>query len=167
MLKIVRRDPLTLVTDDPGDTRGLGRLIATHGLQPSDVIALSGPLGAGKTVFVKGLAEGLGVGKEQPVTSPTFVLLNKYLGRVPLYHFDAYRLRSAMDMFEIGCEEQFFGAGVSAVEWADRCPECLPEERLWIRIEIAGPTSRKITLMPCGARWAVFVSTLAERINAV
>jgi len=166
MLKIVERDPLTIVTEAPDDTLALGRLIARHGLRPSDVIALAGPLGAGKTVFVKGLAEGLGVEKAQPVTSPTFVLLNKYQGRMPLYHFDAYRLRSAAEMFEIGCDEIFFGPGVSVVEWADRVPECLPDERLWIRIEITGPATRRITLTPHGERWAGFVSSLAKQVNA-
>ena len=166
MLKVEAQNPLTIVTEAPDDTLALGRLIARHGLQPSDVIALSGPLGAGKTVFVKGLADGLDVEKAQPVTSPTFVLLNKYRGRVPLYHFDAYRLRSAAEMFEIGCEEIFFGPGVSVVEWADRVPECLPDERLWIRIEITGPATRRITLTPHGERWTGFASSLAGRINA-
>jgi tRNA threonylcarbamoyladenosine biosynthesis protein TsaE len=164
MLKIERHEPLILVSEDAADTRHLGRLIAQHGLRPSDVIALSGPLGAGKTVFVKGLAEGLGVEKAQPVTSPTFVLMNKYAGRMPLYHFDAYRLRSAADMLDIGCEEIFFGPGVSVVEWADRVPECLPDERLWVRIEIIGPASRRIALTPLGERWAGFVASLAKAI---
>ncbi len=164
MMRVEQRSPLIVVTESVSDTRSLGVLIAER-LRQGDVIALSGPLGAGKTVLVKGLAEGLGVGKRQPVTSPTFVLMNKYGGRMPLYHFDAYRLRSAADMLALGCEEIFFGSGVSVVEWADRVPECLPEEYLLVSIEILGQDSRRIVFTPRGARWADFALELAGRLR--
>ena len=164
-MKIERLMPLAIASEEVGDTLRLGRALAENGLQASDVIALTGPLGAGKTVLVKGLAEGLGVRSGQAVTSPTFVLLNKHLGRVPLYHFDAYRLRSATEMLDIGCEEIFYGSGVSVVEWADRVRGCLPKERLDIRIEISGAASRRLTLTPHGARWRRFVAALAGRLT--
>lgn len=164
-MKAGNRKMLTVTTESAQETRALGRLIAETGLQTSDVIALCGPLGSGKTMLVKGLAEGLGVGKEIPVTSPTFVLLHKYIGRVPLYHFDAYRLRCAREMFDIGCEEIFYGQGVSVVEWADHVPECLPEEHLTIRIEITGPSTRRFLITSEGERWKTFLATLRKRLR--
>jgi tRNA threonylcarbamoyladenosine biosynthesis protein TsaE len=165
VLRLELREPLTISSEDASDTLALGRLLGELSLRPADVIALVGPLGAGKTVLVKGLADGLGVRPAKAVSSPTFVLLNKHMGRLPLYHFDAYRLRSAADMFAIGCEEVFFGPGVSVVEWADHVPECLPEEHLFLRIEITGPSSRRITLSPRGERWASLVAILCERVR--
>jgi len=115
-------------------------------LRPGDVLALVGTLGSGKTYLTKGIAAGLGAAR-QDVKSPSFVLLNIYEGgRLTLYHFDAYRLRTAQDMFALGCEEIFASGGVSVVEWADRVPECLPEERVEIRIDIVGGTEREFSI---------------------
>jgi tRNA threonylcarbamoyladenosine biosynthesis protein TsaE len=114
--------------------------------RPNDVIGLEGTLGAGKTQFVKGLARGLGVPEKQRVTSPTFVLLNKYEGRLPIYHFDAYRLADSTDMEEIGCEEVFSSGGVSVVEWADHVVECFPDNCLWTRITITGLNTRAFSI---------------------
>jgi len=133
-------------------TRALGARLA--GLLPAGaVVGLSGPLGAGKTVFVQGLAEGLRVPREARVTSPTFVLLRIYPGRtLRLYHFDAYRLSGPAELVDLGALE-IFGApgGVSAVEWADRVAGALPAERLDLSIEITGEATRLLTLAARGA----------------
>lgn len=132
----------------PARTVEAGRLLG-QAAGPGMVIALEGELGTGKTVLVKGVAEALGVDARK-VTSPTFVLVNEYAGRMPVYHFDAYRLGGAGDMIAIGCEEMFSGEGVSLVEWADRVAECLPAERLDIRLRHAGDTLREIDLLARG-----------------
>ena len=98
------------------------------------LICLDGDLGAGKTVFAKGLAKGLGV--EDDIVSPTFVLFNVYeKGRLPLYHFDVYRIEEPEEMYEIGYEEYFFGTGVCLVEWASLIEELIPNEAVHILIE--------------------------------
>lgn len=94
-------------------------------LKPGDIVCLYGELGAGKTTFCQGALKALGV-KEQ-VTSPTFTIVHEYMGRLPVYHFDVYRVHSANDLFEIGYEEYFFGTGVCFIEWAELIEELLPE----------------------------------------
>lgn len=118
---------------------------------PNDVIGLLGVLGAGKTRFVKGLARGLGVGQEVPVVSPTFVLMRSYAGRLMLHHFDAYRLRGAAQMEDIGCAEAFEDGGVSVIEWADNVAQCLPPEHFLLSIRVTGPTARAFLLEARGA----------------
>jgi tRNA threonylcarbamoyladenosine biosynthesis protein TsaE len=104
-------------------------------LTPGTIIGLNGELGAGKTVFVKGIARGLNT-KEEP-NSPTFVIMNKYEGRIPLYHFDLYRISSAEELEAIGYEDYFYGNGVTVVEWSDRVKEIFPDQT--IRVEITIP----------------------------
>lgn len=121
----------------PAETLAAGRALAA-GLRAGDVLALVGPLGAGKTQFVKGLAAGLGLDAEG-VTSPTFTLLHEYRrpgARLPLCHFDFYRLETAAEAAALGLEEIFDGDGVTAVEWADRFPELLPPGARWLRFGI-------------------------------
>lgn len=101
---------------------------------PGDIILLNGELGAGKTVFSKGFGEGLGI--EEPISSPTFTLVQIYEeGRLPLYHFDVYRIADISEMDEIGYEDYFFGDGVCLVEWAVRIGELLPEKTISVTIE--------------------------------
>ena len=127
----------------------LGALFA--GLcRPNDVIGLQGTLGAGKTCFVKGMARGLGVKDEGAVTSPSFVLLHEYRGRLALYHLDAYRLEDARQMDEIGCQEIFDSGGVSVVEWADHVLGCLPPEHFMLAIRLAGTSKREFSLSAAG-----------------
>src|SRR5205823_3419664 len=119
------------------DTARLGRQFADV-LFPGAVVALIGQLGAGKTHLVRAVAEGLGITNSRVVNSPTFVLIQEYQARLPIYHFDAYRLRTAAEFADLGANEYFEGAGVCFVEWADRVVPCLPAERLNVRIEVTG-----------------------------
>ncbi|MFO8058088.1 MAG: tRNA (adenosine(37)-N6)-threonylcarbamoyltransferase complex ATPase subunit type 1 TsaE [bacterium] len=136
-----------LQTDSADSTRELAVRLAS-GLVPGDVVALSGELGAGKTVFVQGIAQGLGVEEEFLVTSPTFVILHEYPGRMPLYHFDFYRLKSRQEAEGVGYEDYFEAEGVCAVEWAQRFPEIFSARTLWVRMEIKSETKRLIELIP-------------------
>ena len=132
-------------TNSADETRDLGRQIAAH-LKPGDVIALVGPLGAGKTQFVKGLAAGLGVGDPRSVNSPTFVLVQEYHGRLTLYHLDAYRLGSVKELSAIGFDELCDAGGVVVVEWADRVRSLLPESAIGIELAPTGESTRRVTL---------------------
>lgn len=115
---------------------------------PGDILLLEGDLGVGKTVFSKGFGKGLGV--EEPISSPTFTIVQVYDGgRLPLYHFDAYRIGDVEEMEEIGYEDYFFGQGVCLIEWASRIEEILPEGCILIRIEKdleQGLQYRKVTV---------------------
>lgn len=115
------------------DTFDMGRQIGEKAV-PGDVYTLVGDLGVGKTVFTKGLAKGLGI--EEPVSSPTFTIVQIYEeGRMPLYHFDVYRIGDVEEMDEIGYEDCIYGEGVSLIEWADLIEEILPEHYVEIKIE--------------------------------
>ena len=120
------------ITHSPEETRALGRTLA-QALQGGAVVAFTGDLGAGKTAFVSGMAEGLGI--EERVTSPTFTIVNEYEGgRLPLFHFDMYRLGSADELFHIGWEDYLARGGVCAVEWSENVDEALEEDT--IRVDI-------------------------------
>ena len=115
------------------DTRAFGLKLAEEAT-PGTVYALIGDLGTGKTTLTKSIASGLGI--QRHITSPTFTIVQEYReGRLPLFHFDVYRLRNAEDLFEIGADEYFYGRGVCVVEWADLVMEALPEDTKFIFIE--------------------------------
>jgi len=134
------------------DTLALGRRLG-RAARAGDCLALVGELGSGKTHLAKGIAEGLGAASAREVASPTFVLCREYLGgRIPFYHFDAYRLRGATDLEAIGSDEVLSGDGLSAVEWADRAPEALPPDHLEVRLEVAGEAERRMTFVAHGPR---------------
>jgi tRNA threonylcarbamoyladenosine biosynthesis protein TsaE len=137
-------------------TKELGRRLAER-LFPGAVVALIGPLGAGKTQLVRAIAEGLGIPDARIVSSPTFVLIQEYEARLPIYHFDAYRLRGESEFDELGAHEYFQGAGVCLVEWADRVPRSMPAERLEIRLIVVGETARRAELTACGDRYAAIL----------
>ncbi|MBQ7850848.1 MAG: tRNA (adenosine(37)-N6)-threonylcarbamoyltransferase complex ATPase subunit type 1 TsaE [Clostridia bacterium] len=140
-------------TRSPEETRAFGRSLAQK-LQPGDVLLLWGNLGAGKSEMTRGIAEGLGV--SGPVTSPSFTILNVYDdGRIPLYHFDWYRLESAEELYEMGMDEYLGGDGVAVVEWPSQCPEAIPETYLSVELKPVGDTEREITLTPMGAFRAI------------
>jgi tRNA threonylcarbamoyladenosine biosynthesis protein TsaE len=138
-------------TRSPAETTGLGTRLASH-LAPGDFIALTGDLGAGKTQFAKGVASGLLVDPSLCVTSPTFTLLNVYSGRIPLYHFDFYRLHGQQDAIDLGFEEYFYGDGVCLIEWGERLGDEMPQEHLLIRFTITEEEQRLLTFIPCGER---------------
>ncbi|MHB8707813.1 MAG: tRNA (adenosine(37)-N6)-threonylcarbamoyltransferase complex ATPase subunit type 1 TsaE [Desulfuromonadales bacterium] len=115
----------TTITADPAETRALGRQIGLLA-HPGLVVLLAGELGAGKTCFAQGVADGLGIPAGNPVTSPSYTLLNIHQGRLPLYHFDLYRLAAVDDLEDLGYDEIAEGDGVTLVEWADRLSTPLP-----------------------------------------
>ena len=134
--------------------RCLGKVLET-----GCVIGLVGDLGAGKTCFVKGIAGGLNDIPEREVTSPTFTIIQEYDGKIPLYHFDAYRLEGSEDLIDIGFDDYVEGQGVSVIEWADNISDALPEERLLIDIELAGENDR---CFKCGAKGVKHEAVLDE-----
>lgn len=150
-------ESITVDASDLDASVQLGRRLGSM-LCPGSIVALIGPLGAGKTHFVRSVAEGLGISDSRLVTSPTFVLIQEYQARLPIYHFDAYRLRSPAEFADLGVHEYFDGDGVCLIEWADRVEELLPRERLTITISVTGPTSRRYQLVgqiDRAAEWCV------------
>ena len=131
------------ITNSPEETEALGAALANV-LTPGTVIAYRGDLGAGKTAFTRGLARGLGC--KELVTSPTYTIVNEYLGgRLPLFHFDMYRLRSADDLWDIGWEDYLDRGGVCAVEWSENVAEAM-EDAISVTIEKLGEDTRRITI---------------------
>ena len=134
---------MEFITNSPQETEALGQKLGQM-LPAGTVIAYRGDLGAGKTAFTRGLARGLGI--QDPVTSPTYTIVNEYLGgRDPLFHFDMYRLHSADDLFDIGWDDYLERQGICAVEWSENVAEAL-EDPLTVTICKTGEESRKITL---------------------
>ncbi len=130
------------ISNSAAETEEAGASVARE-LNPGDVLAITGELGAGKTQFVKGVARGLG--SAAAVTSPTFTLVHEYSGgRLPLYHFDLYRLENAQALRAIGFDEYVFGNGVSVIEWADKFPAVIPPRSRWIRLQIASGKVRHL-----------------------
>lgn len=137
--------PETHTTRSPAATGELGRRLAER-LRPGDCLALTGPLGAGKTALVRGIAAGLGVADSRMVSSPTYVLVQEYPGRVPIFHIDLYRMvRPAEELADLGLDEML-AAGVVLIEWADRAADSLPRPRWAIDIELVGPRGRRFTV---------------------
>lgn len=134
-----------MITTSPDDTQALAAQVAAQ-LVPGSVLRLDGPLGAGKTCFVQGLARGLGVPSHVRIHSPTFTLLNIYDGRLPLYHFDWYRLEREQELASLDLEEYFDGAGISVVEWGEKFPAVFPARTNIIRLTIRSATERDISL---------------------
>ena len=134
---------MEFITNSPQETERVGAALGAV-LQPGTVLAYEGDLGAGKTAFTRGLARGLGATEQ--VTSPTYTIVNEYLsGRLPLFHFDMYRLRSADDLWDIGWEDYLDRNGVCAVEWSENVREAL-EAPVTVRIEKLGEEARRITI---------------------
>ena len=131
------------ITNGPGETEALGAALGRV-LPAGSVVAYRGGLGAGKTAFTRGLARGLGV--TDSVTSPTYTIVNEYLsGKMPLFHFDMYRLKSADDLFDIGWDDYLERGGVCAVEWSENVDEAM-ENAVWVHIERLDETCRRITI---------------------
>lgn len=123
-------------SNSPKDTYEIGRNLGSKA-KSGEIYCLTGELGSGKTLFSQGFAEGLGI--KEPVNSPTFTLIQEYEeGRLPLYHFDVYRIENEDEMFEIGYEDYFYGSGVCLVEWANLIEAIIPENAVWISLERDG-----------------------------
>ncbi len=133
----------TFISNSPAETEAIGRQLAAH-IDVGSILALKGDLGSGKTLLVKGLVAGLGGSGD--VTSPTFTIVHEYRGgRVPVYHFDFFRLEDRQSVARLGLDDYFFGDGVSVIEWADRFREFVPDQARWILFEIKSENTRAIT----------------------
>lgn len=142
----------TLRLSSPKATLALGERLGAL-LEPGDFVALSGPLGAGKTLLVRGAAKGAGVPEDERTSSPTFALVHTYRGgRVPLQHMDLYRLSGARELFALGFDNLLAEPVATLCEWPERAGEALPPERLELRLTLLGPASRSVELVAYGAR---------------
>jgi tRNA threonylcarbamoyladenosine biosynthesis protein TsaE len=151
----------TLDIPDLAATESFGRRLGELQL-PGAVIALVGQLGAGKTHLTRAIAEGLGVRNPAAVNSPTFVLIQEYPARLPIYHFDAYRLSGPREFAELGVEEYFNGDGVSIVEWADKVERTLPVEHLRIEIAIVDENRRRFQVTAIGEKYEAILTRLDQ-----
>lgn len=122
------------------ETIEFGQLLGEK-LKAGDVVALSGPLGSGKTHCVKGIAQALGINAEM-VQSPTYSLINEYKGHISLFHFDCYRMESVDEALEIGAEEYFYDEGICVIEWPEKIEPILPDEVIWVDLESTGASER-------------------------
>ncbi len=133
----------TLITASPEETISLGKKMAKS-LKRGDVVSLIGELGSGKTTLIQGICNGLGV--KGYVTSPTFVMVNIYQGKVPVYHLDLFRLRGVQDLEGIGYEDYVYGQGVCLIEWGEKIRGLLPLTRIEVQLKRLGPGERRITI---------------------
>jgi len=156
---------MKILSGSARETLAIGRTIA--GLaKAGDIICLFGQLGSGKTVLAKGIAQGLRV-KGKEVISPSFVLLREYdSGKLPLYHFDLYRLKGVQEVLDLGYEEYLFGQGLSVIEWADRLKVLEPKEALSIRLSVLGGSKRELVFSAKGKRHKALLKGINENISA-
>jgi tRNA threonylcarbamoyladenosine biosynthesis protein TsaE len=154
-------DRLEIITHSPEGTIKVASDLAEK-LEKGSIIALTGELGAGKTVFVKGLAKGLGIADYDYVNSPTFVIVKEYTGKIDLYHFDVYRLEEQNFCDTLDYRRYFYGNGITVIEWADKIIDELPEEYMEVKIEHKGERQRKISFQGIGHRY----DEILEKIKA-
>ncbi len=164
MSPILTANTLDIISHSPAQTRRLGSRLGALA-QAGDIYCLEGPLGSGKTSFVQGIGDGMGVAG--PVVSPTFVLVNVYRGapgRPPLYHLDLYRISGPQEALDFGLEDYLYGEGVVAIEWPERIKEALPSEYLWISFRHLDATKRGLLMQPRGARYEALLAQLQRDI---
>ncbi len=149
---------INTVSESPQETQQVGMQLGKLS-QPGDVFLLVGGLGAGKTCLTQGIAWGLGI--EGYAASPSFVLINQYRGRLPLYHIDLYRLDSIEEVNELGLDDYLYSNGVCVVEWAEKAWAVLPRENLTVEMSFLSDTSRSITIKPNGKRYIEMISQLS------
>ncbi|GAB4526264.1 MAG: tRNA (adenosine(37)-N6)-threonylcarbamoyltransferase complex ATPase subunit type 1 TsaE [Anaerolineae bacterium] len=147
MTPIFDQHTLDFISHSETQTRRLGARLGEL-FTGGEIVALQGELGTGKTRWVQGAGQGLQV--NQPVTSPSFTLVNEYPGRLTLYHIDLYRINQAAEALAFGIEDYLYGDGVCLIEWAERIVEILPPERMWITFHYLDDTKRRITLQAAG-----------------
>ncbi|MBI5043070.1 MAG: tRNA (adenosine(37)-N6)-threonylcarbamoyltransferase complex ATPase subunit type 1 TsaE [Nitrospirae bacterium] len=148
----------TITTNGPDETKKLGERLGRL-LKEGDIICLHGELGAGKTSFTQGIAKGMDVAKAF-ITSPTFVIVNEYKGRLALYHIDLYRLNNIAEIEDIGLSEYLKGEAVTVIEWAEKAEGLLSEERLSVYLENSGGDKRSFTFKATGKRYEEIVQGL-------
>ncbi|MBN1268927.1 MAG: tRNA (adenosine(37)-N6)-threonylcarbamoyltransferase complex ATPase subunit type 1 TsaE [Kiritimatiellae bacterium] len=140
----MKSSPERRTSSSPEETHAIARDLAAR-LGPGAVLAFHGELGAGKTCFIQGLAEGLGV--TQAVNSPTFMIVNEYRGRLPLYHIDLYRIHGEEDALNLGLDEYLHGRGVTAIEWAEKVERLLPPAAVHITLEMRTVEEERIIII--------------------
>lgn len=153
---------MQLRSENAGDTRAIGAALAEV-LGAGDVVVLAGDLGTGKTALAQGIAEGLGV--EARVTSPSFMIVRVYEGRLPLHHVDVYRLDHLQELHDLGFEEVVDSRGVTVIEWGDRVTPMLPGDRLDLRLRRTSAETREVEVTPTGIGWRERGPALATALD--
>ena len=148
---------LTIITKSPEETKNLGKEVSKL-TKPGDLLAFYGELGVGKTCFIQGISQGLKV--KDYVTSPSFTIINEYQGKIPIYHFDLFRLDNAEEILELGYKEYFYGEGLTVIEWAEKIEQLLPKEHLEIEIKFKDRYQRTISFISQGDRFNKFLEEL-------
>ena len=152
----------TIITKSPGETKKLGKEVSKL-VKPGDLLAFYGELGAGKTCFIQGISKGLEV--KDYVTSPSFTIINEYQGKIPIYHFDLFRLNNIEEIFELGYEEYFYGEGLTVIEWAEKIEKLLPKNHLKIDIKFKNCYERIFSFISQGDRFNKFLEELTKIEN--
>lgn len=152
---------LKFLTNNPGETIKLGKKIGKL-LKPGFLIGLYGDLGSGKTTLTKGIAQSLGI-KENEIHSPTFVLINQYQAKLPLYHIDFYRLENIEQIEELGIEEYLFSDGACIIEWAQKLGKLMPKNHIEIKLVHKGEHKRLIKIMARGVKYKDFIKELKAK----
>ena len=153
---------LTIITNSPEETKKIGKEVSKLA-RPGDLLAFYGELGAGKTCFIQGISQQLEV--KDYVTSPSFTIINEYQGKIPIYHFDLFRLNSAEEILELGYEEYFYGEGLTVIEWAEKIEQFLPKEHLKIDIKFKDRYERIISFISQEDRFKKFLKELSRIEN--
>ncbi len=153
---------LNIITESPDETKKLGEKLSKL-VKPGDLFAFYGELGAGKTCLIQGISQGLGV--QDYVTSPSFTIINEYKGKIPVYHFDLFRLNSSEEFLDLGYEEYFYGEGLTVIEWAEKIEIFLPNNHLKINIKFSNYYKRTISFFPQGDRFEIFLKELIKIEN--
>ena len=155
---------IRLISESPEETRRLGRELGRLA-RAGDVLLLTGELGAGKTCLTQGIAWGLGI--EGYATSPTFVVVNQYEGRLTMYHIDLYRIDTLGEAADLGLDDYLYGDGLCVVEWADKALEALPAEHLLVEMAFISDTGRSIELKPISDRYETLISQVGRGMKKV
>lgn len=163
MKDLSRHDALQVEIASEEEMDRLGGIIARQ-LQPGDVVCLDGPLGAGKTRLVRAVTAALDC-RQLWAGSPTFVLVQEYDGRLPVYHMDAYRLKDSQEFLDLGGEDYLWGDGVCLIEWSRRIADVLPADALKVVIEVVSPTTRRVNLSTGGERSRRLLCSVAEALS--
>jgi tRNA threonylcarbamoyladenosine biosynthesis protein TsaE len=154
----------TFITESADETIEAGRTLAAL-LEEGDMVGLVGELGSGKTWFTKGIARGLGVPSGMVVTSPSFALVHEYEARIVLYHMDVYRLETPAEFVSAGLEEYLYGKAVTVMEWADRWPDLLPEQRVTVEFTILDDHRRRIALTGTHPRAVEIIESFMKEVG--